>query len=244
MLDNAFVEIADWSQAQQLAELSVQVLHKALDRFAKLYCPVADKLGESYHWSIMQVKYAADIVFARQDELQAIYGNLTPTANDVTFFKHHRREEQRDGGQEFKLAPVRKTIYSFQPDLLDLIRASTLRYLDFISEVDDPSSGTKALNKISASVEENGRTYKSFNLFAGQDQRLFETIVLGEFNISGMRNADLRSAQRQVQRPGVAHPQGTAHARTDQAHQAPSRVPATCIPRRPRPALRWRSPQP
>jgi hypothetical protein len=269
LLDNAFVEIADWSQAQQLAdELSVQALHKALDRFAKLYCPVADKLGESYHWSIMQVEYATDIVFARQDELQTIYGNLTrtaihavkpenvatflgrkmhgnytdelgndfstriegtrikhhmgpasikmydkfgmvlrieTTANDVTFFKHHRRVEQRDGGQEFKLAPVRKTIYSLQPDLRDLLRASNLRYLDFISEVDDPSSGTKALAKISASVEENGRTYKGFNLFASQDQRLFETIVRGEFNISGMRNADLRSRLKGRSSGQVSH---------------------------------------
>ncbi len=32
------------------------------------------------------------------------------TANDVTFFQHHRTVEHRDGTKQFKLAPVRKSI--------------------------------------------------------------------------------------------------------------------------------------
>ena len=43
--------------------------------------------------------------------------------NDVTFFKHHRLVEHRDGTAEYKLAAVRKTIYSL-PDLRDLMRAA------------------------------------------------------------------------------------------------------------------------
>jgi hypothetical protein len=36
------------------------------------------------------------------------------TANDVAFFKHHRRNEQRHGEKVWKRAPLRKNIYSLR----------------------------------------------------------------------------------------------------------------------------------
>ena len=53
-----------------------------------------------------------------------VIGRVECTTNDVTFFKHHRLVEHRDGTAEYKLAAVRKTIYSL-PDLRDLMRAAT-----------------------------------------------------------------------------------------------------------------------
>jgi len=35
----------------------------ALDRFAQRYCPIIKRLERRYHWSLMQVEYATDIVF-------------------------------------------------------------------------------------------------------------------------------------------------------------------------------------
>jgi hypothetical protein len=62
MADNAFVRIDDWPLAQALADtLSPDQLHRTLDRYAKLYCPVSDVFGQSYHWSLMQVEYATDL---------------------------------------------------------------------------------------------------------------------------------------------------------------------------------------
>ena len=50
MADNAFVRIDDWALAQALADtLSPDQLHRTLDRYAKLYCPVSDVFGQSYH---------------------------------------------------------------------------------------------------------------------------------------------------------------------------------------------------
>ena len=46
MADNAFVRIDDWALAQALADtLSPDQLHRTLDRYAKLYCPVSDVFG-------------------------------------------------------------------------------------------------------------------------------------------------------------------------------------------------------
>ena len=48
---------------------------------------------------------------------------LETTADDVTFFKHYRKVEQRDGQVVRKYAPVKKTIYSLGA-LRELLEAS------------------------------------------------------------------------------------------------------------------------
>src|ERR1022692_4057098 len=52
MADNAFVRIDDWSRAQQLADsLSPDQLHRTLDRYAALCCPVSEA-GQSLEKAI------------------------------------------------------------------------------------------------------------------------------------------------------------------------------------------------
>ena len=99
--------------------------------------------------------------------------------------------EQRDGTAVYKLAPLKKSIYSLG-DLQQLLLAANRRYLDFISAIDDPTDGNKLLGKICETKMENHRAYKGFNFFAAQDQRVFEILLRGENNIHGLRNPDLR----------------------------------------------------
>jgi len=81
MRDNAFTRIADWSRAQQLSDnFDVSQLHPRLDQLAARYCPVIAQLGVTYHWSLMQVEYATDIVFKRQNDLADLYQELIRTA--------------------------------------------------------------------------------------------------------------------------------------------------------------------
>jgi len=116
---------------------------------------------------------------------------IETTTNDVSFFRHHRTVEHRDGTSSFKVAPLRKTIYSLR-DLRGLLAAANQRYLDFISGIEDPTAPTKLLDKVSKPVTDGGRRYKGFNFFSSIDQRLFEVILRGEHTISGMRNRDIR----------------------------------------------------
>lgn len=256
MLDNAFVRIADWGKAQQIADSwSPERLHRRLEQFARRYCPILGQIDESYHWSLETVEYATDIVFQRQADLQAIYGELIRTAIhtvkpdniatflgkklngnyqdemgnrynvriegtrvrhsmgktsvkmydkfgrilrietttlDVTFFRHYREVEQRDGTTAMKYAPMKKTIYSLGA-LREVLAAVNRRYLEFISAVDDPSDGIRKLNRVSQPVREQERSYRGFNFFDQDDQLLFEVIARGEFNISGIRNKPLRA---------------------------------------------------
>ena len=59
------------------------------------------------------------------------------------------------------------------PMLVELMKASNRRYIEFISVIDDPSGGIKDMNKISRSVKENDRSYRGFNLFDGNDLELW-----------------------------------------------------------------------
>jgi hypothetical protein len=255
LLDNAFVDIADWPRAQTLADAwEPHRLHRQLDRLAATYCPVLRHFPAGVHWSFMQVEYATDVVFQRQAEFQPLYAALTHTAihavkpahvatflgrkltrayqdeigndfstriegtrikhamgwaaiklydkfgliarvectaNDVTFFQHHRTVEHRDGTTEFKLAPVRKSIYSL-PVLRALLGAATHRYLDFLAAIEDPHPGLRAVEKIATPVHAGERSYRGFNLFHGPDLDLFRTILRGEFTISGFQARQLR----------------------------------------------------
>jgi len=116
---------------------------------------------------------------------------IETTVNDVGFFRHYREVEHRDGTSSMKQAPVRKTIYSL-PVLLELCRDANRRYLEFLSQVEDPSAGLKKMRKIADSASDGSRHYRGFNLLAADDQELFRTLARGEHHISGFTNRTLR----------------------------------------------------
>lgn len=91
----------------------------------------------------------------------------------------------------YKLAPLKKSIYSLG-DLQEILAGANRRYLDFISAIDDPSAGNKALTKICEPKSEHGRNYKGFNFFSAHDQQVLEILLRGEHTIHGFRNKDLR----------------------------------------------------
>jgi hypothetical protein len=255
MLDNAFVHICEPSAAQKLADaIRPDRLHETLNKVVQAYCPIASQFPSGYHWSLMQVEYATDIVFKRQHYLAPVYEELVrtathavkaddiatflgrklsgnyqddmgndfhtriqgtrikhhmgkaaikmydkhgimlrieTTANDVSFFKHYREVVHRDGTSTHKFASMKKSIYSLR-DLSKLLHDSNRRYIEYLGAIDDPTNGIKKLDKVSKSVRADKRTYRGFNLFDGDDLKLFTVILRGELMISGFKNADLR----------------------------------------------------
>jgi len=47
---------------------------------ARLFCPVVGHFAGGYHWSLMQVEYATDVIFKRPADLQPLYDVLVRTA--------------------------------------------------------------------------------------------------------------------------------------------------------------------
>jgi len=253
--DNAFVRIDNWTRAQELADgLSPDRLHRVLDHYAALCCPVLDVFAQVYHWSLMQVEYATDVVFRSAATLEPLYGQLTresvlsvkaeqiasflghkitpqlaqelgtqfstriegtcikhrfgsssikmydkfgcvlrieTTTNDVSFFKHHRKVEHRQGPPTRALAPVKKTIYSLI-DLREILLGCNRRYLSHLSALDDFSAGVRALDKLTKPRSIDGKTVKGINFFDPIDDALLHALQNPRVNIAGIRRADLR----------------------------------------------------
>jgi hypothetical protein len=238
--DNAFIRIDDWPRAQALADgFSPDRLHRVLDRYAALCCPVLDAFAQSYHWSLMQVEYATDLVFRSAATLAPLYEQLTreavlsvkaeqiasflgrqitpllaqevgsqlstriegtcikhrfasssikmydefgsvlrieTTTNDVSFFKHHRKVEHRQGPSSRALAPVKKTIYSLI-DLRDIMLACNRRYLEHLAALDDFSAGVRA--RLTKPRPVDGKTVKGINFFDPVDSALLRALRAG-----------------------------------------------------------------
>ena len=80
-LDNSFSYLSDQVIAQRLSDrINPEDLHKALDAFAKRYCPVVSELDMSYSWTIMQIECATDIIFKSPEFLQPVYDEIIKTA--------------------------------------------------------------------------------------------------------------------------------------------------------------------
>lgn len=158
-----------------------------------------DELGNNFGIRIegTRIKHRMGSASIKMYDKCGLVLRIETTANDVSFFKHHRKVEQRDGTSVYKLAPLKKSIYSLG-DLRELLAAANRRYLEFVSQLDDPTPAMRNLEKIAATVVENGRTYKGFNFFDLVDIRLFEALVRGENNITGLRNKDLQQQLPEV----------------------------------------------
>jgi hypothetical protein len=274
-LDNTFRHLGDFARAQALADaFPIERLHRALDGWASRYCPVAVQFGTTYHWSLMQVEYATDLIFHRQADLRPLYETLVHTAihavkpdhiatflgrklsgnyrdelgndfhtriqgaclkhhmgpvalklydkqalvlriettvNDVSFFRHHRTVEHKDGTTETKLAPMQKTIYSLAP-LRELLVAANRRYLAFLSDLTDPSAGISQVEHLAKPIVQDERSYRGFNLFSSDDLALFVALARGEWQISGLRNATLRRVLAHRSGPHVSRLLKRLHA--------------------------------
>jgi hypothetical protein len=261
MADNAFIRIDDWARAQLLADhLSPDVLHRILDRYATVCCPVLDVFGQTYHWSLMQVECSTDLAFRSEAIMNPLYEAISreailsvkveqvmsflgkkmtaqlaqeldsrlstriegtcikhrlgknsvkmydkfgrvlrieTTTNDVSFFKHHRKVEHRDGQTSRELAAVKKSIYSLI-DLREILLGCNRRYLEFLSALDDFSAGHRSLDKLTAPKAVDGHRIKGFNFFDKTEHSLLCSLQRPHFNISGLRRADLKPVLPQL----------------------------------------------
>ncbi len=115
---------------------------------------------------------------------------IETTANDVSFFRHHRKVEHRDGPPTRELAHVKKSIYSLI-DLREIMLGCNRRYLAHLSALDDFSAGARALDRLTRPREVEGRTVKGINFFEAGDKALLEALQNPRVNIAGIRRGDL-----------------------------------------------------
>jgi len=115
---------------------------------------------------------------------------IETTTNDVSFFKHHRKVEHREGPPSRELAPVKKTIYSLI-DLRELLLGCNRRYLAHLSALDDFSAGVRALDRLTRPRKVEAKTVRGINFFEPGDSALLHALQNPRVNIAGIRRADL-----------------------------------------------------
>ncbi|MBT9438976.1 MAG: MarR family transcriptional regulator [Desulfobacterales bacterium] len=159
----------------------------------KLHPNYQDEMGNNFNTRIegTRIKHTMGPVSIKMYDKLGLVLRIETTVNKVSFFKHYRKVEHRNGTQSKKFAQMKKGIYSLSP-LRELLSAANQRYLQFISAIDDMTAGVKKLNKLSNRIVKNDRPYKGFDFFSDDDQKLFEIIFKGEFNISGFQNKNIR----------------------------------------------------
>jgi len=152
-----------------------------------------DEMGNRFNTRIegTRVKHTMGPVSIKMYDKFRLILRIETTVVNVSFFKHYREVEHKEGTRSMAWAEMKKTIYSLAP-LRELLLAANRRYLEFISTIEDNKAGTDKLNKISQPVEDNDRSYRGFNFFDPEDEELFQSLGSGQFNISGLQNKDLR----------------------------------------------------
>jgi hypothetical protein len=158
----------------------------------KLHGNYEGEMGNNFNKRILgtRIKHHMGAVNIKMYDKFGYVLRIETTVNNVSQFKHRREVQKRDGTVTRKVAPMKKNIYSLYP-LGSLLKASNRRYLELVSSWDDPSDGAKKLEELSKSIKDNDRSFKGFNFFSQEDQKLFEVLAHGEFNINGFQNKSI-----------------------------------------------------
>jgi len=142
-------------------------------------------------WLGTRIKHQMGPVSIKMYDKFSFILRIETTVNNVSYFKHYRQVQHRDGTVTTKWAPMKKTIYSL-PALQEVLSAANQRYLKLISSIATPEVGVEKLQHLAETKTENNHRYKGFNLFSEEDTCLFRTLSQGEFAISGFTNKQLR----------------------------------------------------
>jgi hypothetical protein len=128
---------------------------------------------------------------------------IETTTNDVSFFKHHRKVEHRQGPPTRGLAPVKKSIYSLI-DLRGILFGCNRRYLEHLSALDDFSAGVRALDRLTQPRRVADKTVKGINFFDPVDNALLHALQDPRVNIAGIRRADLLALLDHISPPRLS----------------------------------------
>jgi len=151
------------------------------------------EMGNRYNTRIegTRIRHSMGMVSIKMYDKFGHILRIETTIKDVTFFRHYRGVEQRDGSVVHKYAPMKKTIYSLGA-LREIAWDCNRRYAEFLGALEDPRGGLEKLARVSRKTTEGGRSYRGINFFDAEDVEVLEAIGQGEFCLRGMQNKALR----------------------------------------------------
>ena len=71
--------------------------------------------------------------------------------------------------------------------------------------MDDNTAGTNKLNKISRKAEDAGRSYRGFNFFDDEDQKLFQSLARGRVQLSAASKVKIFAGNCRIKPTARSH---------------------------------------
>ncbi len=181
-----------YEQLSREAVLAVKAEQVASFLGKKITPQLAQEVGSRFQTRIQGtcIKHRLGQAQVKMYDKVGLVLRIETTVNNVSFFKHHRKVEHREGKSTRELAPLKKSIYSLI-DLREILLGCNRRYLEFLSAIEDHSAGARALQRLTEEKRDADRPIKGLNFFKATEQRLLRALQRPEFNIHGVRRADL-----------------------------------------------------
>jgi hypothetical protein len=111
--------------------------------------------------------------------------------NDPEEFRVRRRV-RRNGRDAMAWVPLRKSV-TMLFRYREISAQSNVRYLDALSQVQDPTSAVRDLDALTTNAStKDGRTVRAFNPLSRNERLLFGVLLVGEHALHGFTNRDVR----------------------------------------------------
>ena len=139
----------------------------------------------------VRIKHRVNSNSIKMYDKQGSVLRVETTINDARDMRVHRASEADPSGPK-TTRRLRKGVVDL-PRRAAISQAANRRYLDSLSGVDTPTPLGKALDRLSQPVVRHGHRNRGLHPLVGDDARVSEQLLRGEFAVNGFRNRDIRS---------------------------------------------------
>jgi hypothetical protein len=139
----------------------------------------------------MRVKHRLNANSIKMYDKQGSVLRIETTINDARDLRVHRASETDPAGPK-RLRPLRKGVVDL-PRRAAVSQSANQRYLESLAAVETPLPLGTALDRLSQAVTAHGHRCRGLHPLVGDDARLAEHLLRGEFAINGFRNRDIRA---------------------------------------------------
>ena len=139
----------------------------------------------------VRIKHRLNANSIKMYDKQCSVLRVETTINDPRDLRVYRASERDPDGPK-TMRPLRKGVVDLERRA-EIFQAANTRYLNALAAVDSAVPLKTLLEKISQPVTSHGHRSRGLHPLVGDDARLAEYLLRGEFAINGFRNRDLRA---------------------------------------------------
>jgi hypothetical protein len=138
----------------------------------------------------VRIKHRVNSNSIKMYDKQGSVLRIETTINDARDMRVHRASEADPTGPK-KTMRLRKGVVDLRRRA-EISQSSNQRYLDALAGVETPTPLAKSLDRLSKPVIRCGHRSRGLHPLVGNDSRVSEQLLRGEFAVNGFRNRDIR----------------------------------------------------